>query len=449
MTKWAKIFLIAILVVIIAGGIIWYFRQRSTQEPVTQPADQGNIQQEVWQPISRHPWPMFHGNYNHTGYANVSGPSSANVKWKVEIGGQEGNKPNSVVVSNDGTIYVNGNNKIWAFNKEGKEKWLKSNYRSSQGPALDEQGNIYFVSDRRIIAIEKTGKEKWSFETKGNTIFGPTVGPDGTIYQGSWDGNFYAVNQDGSLKWKYKTEGSVSYPSSIDRNGTIYLGGGDAHSGPDKYLYAFNEDGTLKWKYDTQTMRVGSPAIGIDDFILAPASPALFALKSNGDLAWRKGPEGDFSGNKEVEEGIVEEKEIFEQPPNNQQPPPQDEEREKETSGIISPAVSLDGTIYIGNSDGVLSAIDPKTQEIKWTFQTGPDPKDNNFYGLIGFPLVDKEGTVYVGAVDGKMYAIDKNGKEKWSFQTGGRITEASPAFDEEGTLYFTSDDGFLYALGN
>jgi len=447
MTRWVKVFLVIILIIVVASVIIWFFWQKSSQNIDTQPTDQESTQQEVWQPESIHPWPMFHGNYNHTGYANISGPETAKIKWKVKIGGQEGNKPNSIAISSDGTIYVNGNNKIWAFDKEGKEKWSKSNYRSSQGPALDEQGNIYFVSDQRIIALENNGEEKWSFETDGNTIFGPTIGPDSTIYQGSWDGNFYAINKDGSLKWKYKTEGSVSYPSTIDRDGTIYLGGGDAHSGPDRYLYAFNENGTLKWKYDTQTMRVGSPAIGLDNFIIAPASPALFALKSNGDLAWRKGPEGDFSGNQKAENGVVEE-EIFEQPPDNQQPPLKDEGQEEEISGIISPAVALDGTIYIGNSDGLLSAIDPNNQEIKWTFQTGPDPRQSNFYGLIGFPLVDKGGTVYAGAVDGKMYAIDKEGKEKWSLQTGGRITEASPAFDEEGTLYFTSDDGFLYAIG-
>jgi outer membrane protein assembly factor BamB len=120
-----------------------------------------------------------------------------------------------------------------------------------------------------------------------------------------------------------------------------------------------------------------------------------------------------------------------------------------EIAGIITPAISSDGTIYIGNAQGILSAIDPKTQEVKWTYQTGVDPKQPGFYGLPSFPLVDKEGTVYIGSVDGKMYAVSKEGKLLWKYQTGNRISESSPAFGSDGTLYFTSMDGYLYAIGN
>lgn len=65
------------------------------------------------------------------------------------------------------------------------------------------------------------------------------------------------------------------------------------------------------------------------------------------------------------------------------------------------------------------------------------------------FPVVDKEGTVYIGSVDGKMYAVGKDGKLLWEYQTGNKISEASPAIGPDGTLYFTSMDGYLYAIGN
>jgi len=305
------------------------------------------------------------------------------------------------------------------------------------------------------------------------TAFGPTIGPDGTIYQGSWDGYLYALNKDGSLKWKYKTEGSISYPSSIDKNGTIYLGGGDAHSGPDGNLYAFNPNGILKWKYDTKALRVGSPAIGPDGLIYVAASPDLFVFDSSGNLKWKKGSEAS-SGNVQAAEtaecgapplpacgggqlqpgsmqplgscgapplppcnGI--------QPQNGNMPQPIDDS----IAGIITPAISSNGTIYIGNPMGVLSVLDPKNQEVKWTYKTGVDPKQPGFYGLPSFPVVDKEGSVYFGSVDGKMYAVNKDGKLLWEYQTGGKITEASPAFGPDGVLYFTSMDGYLYAVGN
>lgn len=417
-------------------------------------------------------WPQFHGSYSHTGYADVKGPEKATLKWKFQLGSKEGGDPNSVVVSPDGTIYVAGAGEIFALDKNGKKIWSKV-YQSTQGPTLPDDGTIYFLSKDTVVALDGSGGEKWKFKTNGMTAFGPTIGPDGTIYQGSWDGYFYAINKDGSLKWKYKTAGAISYPSSIDKNGTIYLGGGDAHAGPDGNLYAFNPNGTLKWKYDTKTLRVGSPAIGADGLIYVAASPDLFVFDSSGTLKWKMGSE--------VGPGNVQAAETAEcgapplpacgggqpQPGNDQSPlgcgapplPPcsgvqsqsgnMPQPMQDSIAGIITPAIASDGTIYLGNPKGVLSAIDPKTQEVKWTYETGADPNQPGFYGLPSFPVVDKDGTVYFGSVDGKMYAVNKDGKLVWKYQTGGKITEASPAFGSDGVLYFTSMDGYLYAIGN
>jgi len=445
------IILAALVILGVAGFFVWKFLPKPSA-PQTVPQKTISKTEKELSKKSRHPWPMFHGNYDHTGYAEVKGPEKANLKWKFKLGKMEGNSPNSVAISEDGTIYVAGAGKIFALDKDGKEKWSK-NYRGIQGPALSEDGSLYFVSEKSVIALNaKDGSEKWQFKTGGNTIFGPTVGPDGTIYQGSWDGYFYAIKPDGQLKWKYKTAGAVSYPASLDKNGIIYLGGGDAHAGPDSNLYAFSPDGTLKWKYDTKTTRVGSPAIGFDGLIYAPAAPTLFVLDSEGKLKWKKGPE---VGWRNIQTAFAAECGPPPLPPckgpesgqpqkESQSPPSQDK---GDIAGIISPALTPDGLVYLGNSQGVISAINPKTQEIKWTYKTGPDPKQPGFYGLPSFPLVDKEGTVYIGSVDGKMYALDKNGKLLWEYQTDGRITEASPALGPDGILYFTSEDGYLYAI--
>jgi hypothetical protein len=195
----------------------------------------------------------------------------------------------------------------------------------------------------------------------------------------------------------------------------VYLGAGDAHCGPDSHLYAFDPTGQLKWRYDTRALRVGSPAIGADGVIYTPASPTLFALRADGTLLWSKGPTGN---------------------------PPQGE-----VSGIITPGIGPDGTIYLGNSQGFITALDPATQAIRWSYRTGPDPTQTSFYGIPSFPVVDNQGTVYMGSVDGKMYAMTRTGQVKWSYPTGGHITEAAPALGPDGTLYFGSEDGYLYAL--
>ncbi len=502
-----KVLIIAsiLIVFVIAGFFVW--RKINLKTEPGQFLASPEITEEEQPASSIHIWSQFHGSYFHTGYAEVTGPRKAVLKWKFQLGERRGGDPNSVAVSSAGIIYVAGASEIFALDKAGNKIWSKS-YQGTQGPALAEDGTIYFLSQDAIVALDKDGNEKWKYKTNGNTGFGPTIGPDGTIYQGSWDGYFYALNKDGSLKWKYETAGAVSYPASIDKNGIIYLGGGDAHAGLDGNLYAFNLDGSLKWKYDTKAMRVGSPAIGADGLIYVSAAPSLFVLDSSGKLKWKKGPaEVSFyiipaayaaecgapplpSCNGQPPGGIVPEattdcgapplppcsgmgqpQDGMIQPQNGGMPQSSDGcgapplpscnggiqpqngnmplslPSKNDIAGIITPAIASDGMIYIGNAQGILSAIDSKTQEIKWTYETGADPNQPGFYGLPSFPIVDKEGTVYFGSVDGKMYAVDKTGKLLWEYQTGGKITEASPAFDSDGVLYFTSMDGYLYAI--
>jgi outer membrane protein assembly factor BamB len=307
---------------------------------------------------------------------------------------------------------VTGQGKIYALDSSGGKKWEKS-YSRPQGPTLAEDGTIYLLSDVSLAALDASGNEQWTYSTGDDVIFGITLGEDGTLYQGSWDKYFYAVNSDGSLKWKYLTDGCVSYPATIDDEGFIYLGGGDAHCGEDKYLYSFTSDGTLRWRYDTGALRVGSPAVGPDGLLYVPASPTLLVLDSDGNLEWSLGGTND------------------------------------EVAGIITPGIASDGTIYLGNSKGVISAVDPSSHEIKWTYQTGSDPTDSTKFGVLSFPVVDSDGTVFAGAVDGKMYAVDKDGNLKWSYSTDGHVTEASPAIGSDGTLYFSSEDGYVYAIGN
>ncbi|MCR4277874.1 MAG: PQQ-binding-like beta-propeller repeat protein [Candidatus Berkelbacteria bacterium] len=407
----------------------------------------------LW-PKSNNPWSMFHGNYNHTGYADVSGPATNQLKWKYLVGGKVGIGANSVVVSKEGTVFVAGNNKIIALNADGSLKWAKD-YISTQGPSLSEDGTtLYFDSDTSLIAASSLdGSKKWEFKTGNNVVFGPTIGPDGTIYQGSWDKYFYAINPDGTLKWKYLTKGTISYPASIDKNGNIYLGGGDAHFGPDGNIYAFDKDGKSLWTYDTKMLRVGSPAIGYDDLLYFPASPVLFVLNTEGKLVWKKGPDvtaipgGAPNGAAPVapcDPPPAPCSSATNAPDNNSATGRED------IAGIITPAITPDGIIYIGTSQGKIFAIDSKTQETKWTYQTGKNPEQKGVdYGLPSFVMADKDGTSYFGSVDYKFYAMTKDGKVKWTYETGGKIMEAAPAIGADGTIYFTSEDGYLYAIGS
>jgi hypothetical protein len=112
-----------------------------------------------------------------------------------------------------------------------------------------------------------------------------------------------------------------------------------------------------------------------------------------------------------------------------------------ETGNFIysSPAIGMDGTIYVGSGDGNLHAINPDGTEL-WVYPT-LDWVDSS-------PAVGADGTVYVGSWDNSLYAIDSNGNLKWSYATEGPIV-SSPSIGADGTVYVGSDDGYVYAIGS
>jgi len=45
-----------------------------------------------------------------------------------------------------------------------------------------------------LYAINPDGTEKWNFTTSSVIYSLPAIGPDGTVYVGSWDKKMYAIN---------------------------------------------------------------------------------------------------------------------------------------------------------------------------------------------------------------------------------------------------------------
>ena len=114
-------------------------------------------------------------------------------------------------------------------------------------------------------------------------------------------------------------------------------------------------------------------------------------------------------------------------------------------SGVMdsSPAIGLDGTIYSAN--GFLYAINPDGTN-KWVFMTPAGPTSS--------PTISPDGTIYVNG--GNLYAINPDGTKKWSFQMQLPNDLSSPAIGADGTIYvgafvYYSDcdcnDGKLYAI--
>ena len=81
------------------------------------------------------------------------------------------------------------------------------------------------------------------------------------------------------------------------------------------------------------------------------------------------------------------------------------------TSGpIYANPIIVDGTLYVGSTDGKLYALDAKRWGVKWTFQSGD---------AIRYPAAVWNNQVYFSARDNRVYALNaKTGELIWKFKS-------------------------------
>jgi outer membrane protein assembly factor BamB len=302
---------------------------------------------------------------------------------------------------------------------------------------------------------------KWKFNAESSISTSPAIGHNGTIYAGADNGYLYAVNETGSQIWKFKTDNSIHSSPTVDKNGNIYVGSDDG------FLYAINSDGSLRWRYEVGNKIRSSPGIGYNGTIYFGANDGyLYALTSDGKLKWKFETEHKFDENLERVEWKVE----------------------------SSPAIGMDGTIYIGSIYvghdywlglmyySYLYAINPDGSQ-KWRYKTesninnAPSIGPNGKVYVSGGPLyainsdgtlrwkysskynfnsslsIDSYGRIYGGSGEFiiedsyfHLYAIHPDGSRKWKFELTENIA-TTPVLGADGTLYFGGDDKYIYAV--
>jgi PQQ-like domain len=120
-----------------------------------------------------------------------------------------------------------------------------------------------------VYAFYTNGTLKWRFQTGNWVHASPTIGPDGTIYLGTWQMNFYAIRPNGTIKWTYNAPGRIWFGSSasVSSDGTIFFGT-TTQDGGSGVLVALNPDGTERFK-NYYGFYATSPAIGEDGTVYA------------------------------------------------------------------------------------------------------------------------------------------------------------------------------------
>src|SRR5262245_60638244 len=73
-------------------------------------------------------------------------------------------------------------------------------------------------------AYGSPGDVRWFFSTGAGILSSPALGPYGTIYCGSDDGNLYALSPDGSNRWVFGGGIIINSSPAVGADGTVYFG---------------------------------------------------------------------------------------------------------------------------------------------------------------------------------------------------------------------------------
>jgi outer membrane protein assembly factor BamB len=408
----------------------------------------------------------FRGDPAHTGVYQSSAPHLTAAKWKFQTSGKVFSSPalaGGLVYagSNDGNLYA-----IHA--SDGSLAWkFAANLGIASSPAVDA-GVVYFSSvDGYIYAVSADkGEVKWKFRTEGERRFAAAgihgippsheMMPDpydvflsspvivnGRVFIGSGDHNVYAIDAaTGTLAWKFAT-GDVVHASPAIADGTVYIGSWD------RYMYALDAaTGAMKWKFETgddqkihNQIGIASSAAVVDGVVLFGCRDGHFYAvdAKTGQKKWAEDNKmGWVIASPAVKDGVV----YF---------PTSDGTQFKAinvaTGALVwrtvnkaisfsSPAIAGD-LVYFGAHDGWLRALDLKTGELRYQFQTDGNKANSAAY-------IAPDGTLNYKAIylqpglDGVFAGIDR-------MHSLGSVLSSPVVAD--GVVFFGSTDGNIYAV--
>ncbi len=284
------------------------------------------------------PWPTYRRTVRNTGSSPLTGEYQGDEPWFFQTGKGIFSTP---VIDGDGVVYVgSADHDFYAINPDGTEKWrFRTGELIDSAAALpaDDPATILVGSgDGYLYRLNKNdGSELWRFDARisprmsYNNWFEANVaiGPDGTIYAGNTNFNYYAITPDGGLEWVYET-GSNAWSAAGMGAGRHHLLGvlrhvlpcgqpgrqpemeaahagvhlrlrrrgadGTVYTGSfDSYLYALDPDtGKVRWKYKTADHIYSSAALLEDDtqtraIIFGSTDGIVYALDPQGELLWQ------------------------------------------------------------------------------------------------------------------------------------------------------------------
>jgi outer membrane protein assembly factor BamB len=248
----------------------------------------------------------------------------------------------------DGVFVTGWREGVWTLdvNNQAAVKWRREGpYYVSSSVALNHEGTTVYIggSDGKLHALDlQTGEVRWSagpreksevrlperdaqgsvlrhFTTAGHIPEAPAVGPDGTIYFGSWDGHLYAASPEGAVRWAIDLKDRVTSAPAIGAEGRVLV---STFEGMLCAVRVADGRPVLDWQADANA-RYSAPLISSDGKVYV------------GTLDGRLSAYALHSGEKLAELTF-----------------------DRKPWITASPVPGGDGVVYLGGSDGFLRAVE-------------------------------------------------------------------------------------------
>ena len=429
-------------------------------------------------------------------------PTTGSIVWKRQLVGEI---HSSAIIGNNGTIYIGDtSSNFYALSSSGAMIWnvttATPTIRASPAISLDNR-TIFVISysptdGSTIYALEVArpsnyGSIKWTSRRPNQIQATPSIGPDGTLYVGSFSFYLNAIDpKTGSNKWRYQAQSSIQSSAAIDDEGTIYFGCNDNN------LYAISPLGTLKWTYRTGGPITSTPVVDNSDNVYVGSNDNnLYALTPAGTLKWVFQTSGDIQSTVAIAtDGTIyvgsADYSVYAinypfptafptlaptaptyvptASPLSPTYMPSDVPTLHPTNGTLTvspsfvptkqqrtsaPTTALAGyqanapwPHYRGifnNNTGISNLLGSATNNVKCTFQLGGE--------ITSTAAVAADGTIYIGTTGNPagdaLYALLPSCTRKWKNSLVGSIDFSSAAIGADGTVYIGSVDKNLYAI--